>query len=133
MRSFYGCLLSCNIIDQFEPLDSKEIEKAWSTLESTKKEVFFLAKTFLDRPGHVIVCELYDGGINFHDPAAPPLNEQSGKMSLEYFKNFVKDSQDVGIFTINHEELDKVVKYHEDVMHITCKSHSGFGITPQEN
>ena len=130
---FMDVLLCCNIIEQFEPLDSKEIKKAWSTLESTKKEVFFLAKTFPDRPGHVIVCELYDGGIQFHDPAATSLNEQSGKMSLEYFKNFVKGSEDFGIFTINHKELDKVVNYHKDVMHITCENHSGFGITPQEN
>ena len=111
---------------------ANKIEEAWREL---KDGLYFLAtKIPCLRTGHVVVCDVHDGKITFHDPAAPSPNERSREMTQQDFTDYVKESEEIGLFTVNITELGTIVNHHKKlgVLHIPCETHSKFGTTPEE-
>ena len=103
------------------------IVEAWEKLMTMNEKVCILGIWRPDQEfwDHVVVCDLdtrtsrtRDGKVMFHDPQAPR-GETQAELSLKDFIEYVRDSCGLMLFTVNLEELNRIMVCYKDELHKT--------------
>ena len=108
-----------------------EINEAWETLMKMNERVCILAKGKAQGVGHVVVCDLdtrtsktKDGKVMFHDrQALLSSGRRRVEMSLQKFIEYVNNVS-LMLYTVDLEELNRIMVYYKNVLHITELPHS---------
>ena len=109
----------------YEELDTK---KAWEKLMKMKERVCILATWNAQNEGHVVVFDLETrtstttgGEVKFYNRQAL-LSNQEVTINLKKMIEYVNGSVGLRLYTVDLDELSRIMVYYEDVLHITEKT-----------
>ena len=108
--------------------DELDTKKAWEKLMKMKERVCILATWNAQNEGHVVVFDLETrtstttgGEVKFYNRQAL-LSNQEVTMNLKKMIEYVNGSVGLRLYTVDLDELSRIMVYYKDVLHITEKT-----------